>query len=101
MTLPFFCSLSLESLHCHPEDQKPDPDVVPPEPTLKTLMYDSFLSVTIYLCCASDKPTAFKLVQCSLICRQRKEEKDNRSLKGGKNRHDLYADELVGPSFNA
>ena len=60
MTLPFFpFLLSLDSLRCHPEDQKPDPDVVPPESTLKTLMYDSFLSVTIYLCFASDKPAAF------------------------------------------
>lgn len=40
-------SSSLDSLRCHPEDQKPDPDVIPSNSTLKTLMYDSSFAVTL------------------------------------------------------
>ncbi|XP_034543815.1 snRNA-activating protein complex subunit 3 isoform X1 [Notolabrus celidotus] len=55
---------SLESLRCHPEDQQPDTALVPEDPTLNTLI-------------------------------QRKKRQDYRaSLKTGKNRHDLYADEM-------
>uniref|UniRef100_UPI0037E81E89 snRNA-activating protein complex subunit 3 n=1 Tax=Semicossyphus pulcher TaxID=241346 RepID=UPI0037E81E89 len=60
--LKSICSLDL--LRCHPEDQQPDPAIVPPDPTLNTLI-------------------------------QRKERQDYKAtLKTGKNRHDLYADEL-------
>uniref|UniRef100_A0A3P9CV04 Uncharacterized protein n=1 Tax=Maylandia zebra TaxID=106582 RepID=A0A3P9CV04_9CICH len=31
---------SVDSLRCHPEDQQPDTEVVPPDPTLRTLVYD-------------------------------------------------------------
>ncbi|XP_041789866.1 snRNA-activating protein complex subunit 3 [Chelmon rostratus] len=55
---------SLDSLRCHPEDQQPDADVVPPDPTLKTLV------------------------------QRKKRQDDKAFLKVTKNRHDLYADEL-------
>ncbi|KAM7394377.1 hypothetical protein PAMP_021184 [Pampus punctatissimus] len=55
---------SLDSLRCHPEDQPPDTDVVPPDPTLKTLV------------------------------QRKKRQDYKASLKFNKNRHDLYADEL-------
>ncbi|XP_077460983.1 snRNA-activating protein complex subunit 3 [Stigmatopora argus] len=55
------CSIS--SLRCHPEDERPDPEVVPEDSTLKTLM-------------ERKKRQDYKL-----------------SLKISKNRHDLYADE--------
>ncbi|XP_076583508.1 snRNA-activating protein complex subunit 3 [Chaetodon auriga] len=55
---------SLDSLRCHPEDQQPDADVVPPDPTLKTLV------------------------------ERKKRQDDKAALKITKNRHDLYADEL-------
>ncbi|XP_026159635.1 snRNA-activating protein complex subunit 3 [Mastacembelus armatus] len=55
---------SLESLRCHPEDQQPDPEVVPPDSTLKTLV------------------------------QRKKRQDHRASLKISKNRHDLYADEL-------
>ncbi|KAM3622871.1 uncharacterized protein V6R79_004167 [Siganus canaliculatus] len=55
---------SLDSLRCHPADQQPDPDVVPPEPTLRTLQ------------------------------QRKKRQDYKATLKIAKNRHDLYADEL-------
>ncbi|KAM9769912.1 snRNA-activating protein complex subunit 3 [Menidia menidia] len=55
---------SVESLRCYPEDQKLDPDVVPPDSTLKTLI------------------------------QRKKKQDHKASLKMPKNRHDLYADEL-------
>ncbi|KAM4583695.1 snRNA-activating protein complex subunit 3 [Odontesthes bonariensis] len=55
---------SLESLRCHPEDQQPDTEVVPPDPTLKTLI------------------------------QRKKKQDHRASLIIQKNRHDLYADEL-------
>ncbi|XP_033481131.1 snRNA-activating protein complex subunit 3 isoform X1 [Epinephelus lanceolatus] len=55
---------SVDSLRCHPEDQQPDTDVVPPDPTLKTLV------------------------------QRKKRQDYRASLKINKNRHDLYADEL-------
>ncbi|XP_040892478.1 snRNA-activating protein complex subunit 3 [Toxotes jaculatrix] len=55
---------SLDSLRCHPEDQEPDTEVVPPDPTLKTLM------------------------------QRKTRQDYKASLKISKNRHDLYADEL-------
>ncbi|XP_074553269.1 snRNA-activating protein complex subunit 3 [Halichoeres trimaculatus] len=55
---------SLDSLRCHPEDQEPDTAVVPEDPSLNTLI-------------------------------ERKKRQDYRAtLKAGKNRHDLYADEM-------
>ncbi|XP_054635411.1 snRNA-activating protein complex subunit 3 isoform X1 [Dunckerocampus dactyliophorus] len=54
---------STAALHCHPEDQQPDPEVVPDDALLKTLV-------------------------------ERKKHQDYKSsLKIGKSRHDLYADE--------
>ncbi|XP_049427718.1 snRNA-activating protein complex subunit 3 [Epinephelus fuscoguttatus] len=55
---------SVDSLRCHPEDQQPDTEVVPPDPTLKTLV------------------------------QRKKRQDYRASLKINKNRHDLYADEL-------
>ncbi|XP_008285616.1 snRNA-activating protein complex subunit 3 [Stegastes partitus] len=55
---------SIESLRCHPKDQKPNMEVVPPDPTLKTLI------------------------------QRKKRQDHRASLKITKNRHDLYADEL-------
>ncbi|XP_026214699.1 snRNA-activating protein complex subunit 3 [Anabas testudineus] len=55
---------SVDSLRCHPEDQQPDPEVVPPNSTLKTLV------------------------------ERKKRQDYKASLKITKNRHDLYADEL-------
>ncbi|XP_044203034.1 snRNA-activating protein complex subunit 3 [Thunnus albacares] len=55
---------SLDSLRCHPEDQQPDTDVVPPDPMLTTLV------------------------------QRKKRQDYRASLKISKNRHDLYADEL-------
>ncbi|CAN9510307.1 unnamed protein product [Ophioblennius macclurei] len=55
---------SLDSLRCHPEDQEPDRDTVPPDSTLKTLQ------------------------------QRRKKQDHKATLKVTKNRHDLYADEL-------
>ncbi|XP_070779614.1 snRNA-activating protein complex subunit 3 [Enoplosus armatus] len=55
---------SVDSLRCHPEDQQPDTDVVPPDPTLKTLV------------------------------QRKKRQDYKATLKVTKNRHDLYADEL-------
>lgn len=40
MTLFFSFFWSVDSLRCHPEDQQPDTEVVPPDPTLRTLVYD-------------------------------------------------------------
>ncbi|XP_068178209.1 snRNA-activating protein complex subunit 3 isoform X2 [Antennarius striatus] len=55
---------SPDSLLCHPEDQQPDPDVVPPDATLRTL-----------------------------IQRKKKQDyKSSKRIK--KSRHDRYADEL-------
>ncbi|XP_070835649.1 snRNA-activating protein complex subunit 3 [Chaetodon trifascialis] len=55
---------SLDSLRCHPEDQQPDANVVPPDPTLKTLV------------------------------QRKMRQDDKAALKITKNRHDLYAGEL-------
>ncbi|XP_063331305.1 snRNA-activating protein complex subunit 3 [Pelmatolapia mariae] len=56
---------SVDSLRCHPEDQQPDTEVVPPDPTLRTLV------------------------------QRKKRQDHRASLKKiKKNRHDLYADEL-------
>ncbi|CAK6958566.1 snRNA-activating protein complex subunit 3 [Scomber scombrus] len=55
---------SLDSLRCHPEGQTVDTDVVPPDPTLKTLV------------------------------QRKKKQDYKASLKISKNRHDLYAEEL-------
>ncbi|XP_035516219.1 snRNA-activating protein complex subunit 3 [Morone saxatilis] len=60
---------SLDSLRCHPEDQEPDTDVVPPDPTLQTLI------------------------------QRKKRQDYKSSLKLSKNRHDLYADELERLTF--
>ncbi|KAI4833117.1 hypothetical protein KUCAC02_016034 [Chaenocephalus aceratus] len=60
---------SLDSLRCYPEDQPPDPDVVPPDPTLKTLI------------------------------QRKKKQDYRATLKISKNRHDLYADELERLTF--
>ncbi|KAK5865610.1 hypothetical protein PBY51_019867 [Eleginops maclovinus] len=60
---------SLDSLRCHPEDQPPDPEVVPPDPTLKTLV------------------------------QRKKKQDHKATLKSSKNRHDLYADELERLTF--
>lgn len=95
----FFPPSSLDSLRCHPEDQQPDPDVVPPDPTLGTLVYDSFIIVTIYIVSQIHQQRVNKFNGLSfLFNRQRKKRQDYKaSLKVTKNRHDLYADELVGP----
>lgn len=45
--ISIFSPTSLDSLRCHPEDQKPDPDIIPPEPTLRTLVYDYFIIFAI------------------------------------------------------
>ncbi|KAG7486803.1 hypothetical protein JOB18_038969 [Solea senegalensis] len=55
---------SVDSLRCHPKDQQPDTDVVPPDPRLSTLI------------------------------QRKKKQDYRASLKITKNRHDLYADEL-------
>ncbi|XP_069023216.1 snRNA-activating protein complex subunit 3 isoform X2 [Embiotoca jacksoni] len=55
---------SVDSLRCHPEDQQPDTDLVPPDSTLRTLV------------------------------QRRKRQDHRASLKISKNRHDLYEDEL-------
>ncbi|XP_028264580.1 snRNA-activating protein complex subunit 3 [Parambassis ranga] len=55
---------SIDSLRCHPEDQPPDMEVVPPDPTLKTLI------------------------------QRKKRQDYKATLKRTKNRHDLYANEL-------
>ncbi|XP_030005153.1 snRNA-activating protein complex subunit 3 [Sphaeramia orbicularis] len=55
---------SIDSLRCHPVDQPPDTEVVPPDPTLKTLI------------------------------QRKERQDYRSSLKISKNRHDLYADEL-------
>ncbi|XP_056265748.1 snRNA-activating protein complex subunit 3 [Pseudoliparis swirei] len=55
---------SVDSLRCHPEDQQPETDVVPPDPTLRTL-----------------------------VQRKRRQD-HRAASKVQKNRHDLYADEL-------
>ncbi|XP_041837765.1 snRNA-activating protein complex subunit 3 [Melanotaenia boesemani] len=55
---------SLDSLGCHPDDEQPDKEVVPPDSTLKTL-----------------------------IQRKRRED-HRATLKVARNRHDLYANEL-------
>ncbi|XP_022058605.1 snRNA-activating protein complex subunit 3 [Acanthochromis polyacanthus] len=55
---------SIDSLRCHPEDEQPDMEVVPPNPTLKTLI------------------------------QRKKRQDYRASLKVTKNRHDIYADEL-------
>ncbi|KAM8771446.1 snRNA-activating protein complex subunit 3 [Acanthopagrus schlegelii] len=60
---------SVDSLRCHPEDQPPDTDVVPEDPTLKTLI------------------------------QRKKKQDHKASLKLTKNRHDLYADELERLTF--
>ncbi|KAM9363715.1 snRNA-activating protein complex subunit 3 [Symphorus nematophorus] len=56
---------SLDSLRCHPEDQQPDTDVVPPDATLKTLVQRKT---------KKDYKATLKITKT--------------------NRHDLYADEL-------
>ncbi|KAM4750864.1 snRNA-activating protein complex subunit 3 [Anableps anableps] len=55
---------SVDSLLCHSEDQEPDPEVIPLNPTLKTLIH------------------------------RKKKQHNKASQKNAKNRHDLYADEL-------
>ncbi|XP_029012902.1 snRNA-activating protein complex subunit 3 [Betta splendens] len=55
---------SLDSLRCHPDDEPPDPDLVPPDSTLKTLV------------------------------QRKKKQDYSATLKFFKNRHELYADEL-------
>ncbi|CAB1460055.1 unnamed protein product [Pleuronectes platessa] len=55
---------SIDSLRCHPEDEQPDPEVVPPNPTLQTLI------------------------------ERKKKQDYKASRKITKNRHDLYANEL-------
>ncbi|XP_069545446.1 snRNA-activating protein complex subunit 3 [Brachyistius frenatus] len=55
---------SVDSLRCHPEDQQPDTDLVPPDSTLRTLV------------------------------QRKKRQDHRASLKINKNRHDLYEDEL-------
>ncbi|CAJ1052408.1 snRNA-activating protein complex subunit 3 isoform X1 [Xyrichtys novacula] len=55
---------SLDSLRCHPEDQQPDTNVVPDDPTLKTLI------------------------------QRKKRQDYRATLKTPKNRHDLFTDEL-------
>ncbi|XP_061626790.1 snRNA-activating protein complex subunit 3 [Phyllopteryx taeniolatus] len=60
---------STEALRCHPEDQQPDPEVVPEDPTLKTLV------------------------------ERKKRQDYKSSLKISKNRHDLYADEQERLAF--
>ncbi|KAM9857003.1 snRNA-activating protein complex subunit 3 [Aulostomus maculatus] len=60
---------SVDSLRCHPEDEKPDTEVVPPDPTLKTLI------------------------------QRKKKQDYKASLKIAKNRHDLYADEMERTMF--
>lgn len=60
--LKSFCSV--DSLLCHPKDEQPDPDIVPENPTLKTLI------------------------------QRKKKQDHTATQRGLKNRHDLYADEL-------
>ncbi|XP_015250902.1 PREDICTED: snRNA-activating protein complex subunit 3-like, partial [Cyprinodon variegatus] len=55
---------SVDSLRCYSEDQQPDPEVLPSEPTLKTLIY------------------------------RKKKQRRSSSYRGGQNRHELYAGEL-------
>ncbi|KAA8594713.1 snRNA-activating protein complex subunit 3 [Etheostoma spectabile] len=55
---------SPDSLRCHPEDEQPETEVVPPDSTLRTL------------------------------AQRKKKQDYRASLKITKNRHDLYADEL-------
>ncbi|XP_068607607.1 snRNA-activating protein complex subunit 3 [Brachionichthys hirsutus] len=55
---------SPDSLHCHPQDQQPDPSVVPPDSTLRTLV------------------------------QRKKRQTCKASSKGAKNRHDRFAEEL-------
>ncbi|KAM8880346.1 snRNA-activating protein complex subunit 3 [Spinachia spinachia] len=55
---------SVESLRCHPEDQQPDTEMVPPDPTLRTLV------------------------------QRKKRQDFRAASKVSRNRHDLYADEL-------
>uniref|UniRef100_A0A3Q0SHF7 Uncharacterized protein n=1 Tax=Amphilophus citrinellus TaxID=61819 RepID=A0A3Q0SHF7_AMPCI len=39
---------SVDSLRCHPEDQQPDTELVPPDVTLRTLVYDLYSLNTNY-----------------------------------------------------
>ncbi|XP_037328442.1 snRNA-activating protein complex subunit 3 isoform X1 [Pungitius pungitius] len=62
MDLKSICSV--DSLRCHPEDQQPDTELVPPDPTLRTLI------------------------------QRKKRQDFRAASKVSHNRHDLYADEL-------
>ena len=59
---------SLDSLRCHPEDQQPNTDVVPPDATLKTLVYDSSSLVTIHIVSLINHQHANKLNALCCCC---------------------------------
>lgn len=49
MTFPLFLLSSVESLRCHADDEDVDPEVVPSDSTLHTLVYVSSL-MQVMLC---------------------------------------------------
>lgn len=73
-----------------------DPEVVPPDSTLQTLVYGSFLYRWSCWLRTKGTWTNFNALLFALD-RQRKEKQDLKASKRFyKNRHELYADELVG-----
>lgn len=96
MNLTLLLHSSVESLRCHADDENTDPEIVPADSTLQTLLYvSSFLQVMLT---ENTSGTGIRSNACVLaLNRQRKERQDLKaSKKFVKNRHDLYADELVG-----